>query len=72
MFAAEIRRKRINQMRSYSNWKWRLDDAFVKINREAHYLWRVVEHESEVLEAYVTKRRDRKTALKLHRKSMKR
>ena len=72
MFAAEIHRKRVNQMRSYSNWRWHLDEVFVKINGETHYLWRAVDHEGEVLETYVTKRRDRKAALKLPRKSMKR
>jgi len=41
MFAAEIRRKRINRMRSYSNWQWHLDEIFVKINGETHY-WTVI------------------------------
>jgi putative transposase len=72
MFAAEIRRKRVQQMRSYSNWQWHLDEVFVKINDELHYLWRAVDHEGDVLESFVTKRRDRKAALKFMRKSMKR
>jgi len=59
-------------MRSYSNWQWHLDEVFVKIDGETHYLWRAVDHEGEVLESYVIKRRDRKAALKLLRKSMKR
>ena len=72
MFAAEIHRKRVRQMRSYSNWRWHLDAVFVKINGERHYLWRAVDHEGEVLESFVTKRRDRKAALKFLKKSMKR
>ena len=72
IFAAEIRRKRVQQMRAYSNWQWHLDEVFVKINGETHYLWRAVDHEGEVLESYVTKRRDRKAALKFLKKSMKR
>ncbi len=44
----------------------------MKINVETHYLWRAVDHEGEVLESFVTKRRDRKAALKFLRKSMKR
>ena len=44
----------------------------MKINGETHYLWRAVDHEGEVLESYVTKRRDRKAALKFRRKTMKR
>jgi putative transposase len=43
-----------------------------KINGELHYLWRAVDHEGEVLETFVTKRRDRKAALKFLRKAMKR
>jgi putative transposase len=72
MFAAEIRRKRVQQLRSYLNWQWHLDEVFVKINGETHYLWRAVDHEGEVLESYVTKRRDRKAAVIFLRKSMKR
>ncbi len=44
----------------------------MKINGELHYLWRAVDHEGEVLESYVTKRRDRKAALKFLKKTMKR
>ena len=72
MFAAEIRKKRILNLRAYSNWQWHLDEVFVKINGETHYLWRAVDHEGEVLETYVSKRRDRKAALKFLRKLMKR
>ena len=39
MFAAEIRRNRVSRMRSYSNWQWHLDEVFLKINGETHYLW---------------------------------
>ena len=72
MFAAEIRRKRVDRMRAGPQWRWHVDEVFVKINGERHYLWRAVDHEGEVLEAYVSKRRDRKAALKFLRKSMKR
>jgi len=72
LFAAEIRKDRINRTRLYSNWKWHLDEVFVKINGETHYLWRAVDHEGEVLESFVTKRRDRRAALKFLKKTMKR
>ncbi len=71
MFASEIRKRRIEGMRS-SRWRWHLDEVFVKINGERHYLWRAVDQEGEVLESYVTKTRDRKAALKFLRKTMKR
>ncbi len=44
----------------------------MKINGEIRYLWRAFDHEGEVLEAYITKRRDRKAALRFLRKAMKR
>jgi len=71
IFAAEITKQRV-QHRSYSRWRWHLDEIFVRINGETHYLWRAVDHEGEVLEAYVTKKRDRRAALKFLRKTMKR
>lgn len=46
--------------------------VFVKINGETHYLWWAVDHEGEVLETFVTKRRDRKAVLVFPRKTMKR
>jgi len=72
MFAAEIRHNRIRNLRAYSNWQWHLDEVFVKVNGETRYLWRAMDHEGEVLESFVTKRRDRKAALKFLRKTMKR
>ena len=72
VFAAEIRKKRSASMRNLPQWRWHLDEVFVQINGETHYLWRAVDHEGEVLEAYVTKKRDRRAALKFLRKAMKR
>lgn len=43
-----------------------------RINGVKHYLWRAVDHEGEVLESFVTKRRDKKAALKFLRKSLRR
>ena len=72
MFASDIRRKRVQNFRGHSNWKWHVDEVFVKINGERHYLWRAVDHEGEVLESFVTKTRDRKAALKFLKKTMRR
>mgnify|MGYP001220618996 FL=1 len=71
LFARSIRKPRVLDGQ-YSNWAWHLDEVFVRINGELHYLWRAVDHEGEVLEAYVTKTRNRKAALKFLRKAMKR
>jgi len=69
MFASEIRKRRIEGLKS-SRWRWHLDEMFVKINGEQHYLWRAVDHEGEVLESFVTKTRDKKAALKFLKKTM--
>ena len=72
MFAAEIRCRRVERMRAAKQWRWHLDEVYVKTNGITHYLWRVVDHEGEVLESVVTRTRDRKAALKFLKKSMKR
>lgn len=72
MFAADIKRQRISRMRGYRNWCWHVDEVFVKINGETHYLWRAVDHEGEILESYVTKKRDKKAALRFFKKALKR
>ena len=58
MFAADIRRQRVSRMRRFRHWRWHVDEVYVRINGEMHYLWRAVDHEGEVLESYVTKKRD--------------
>ena len=72
MFAGEIRRKRVQQMRQFTHWKWHLDEVYVCINGEMRYLWRAVDHEGEVLESFVTRARDKATALKFIKKALKR
>jgi len=72
MFAAEIKKTRSAHIRGAPQWRWHLDEVFVRINGEVNYLWRAVDHEGEVLEVFVTKRRSRKAALTFLRKAMKR
>ena len=71
-FARTIRKRSSEAMRQVRQWRWNLDEVFVKIRGETHYLWRAVDHEGEVLKAYVTKTRDKVSALKFLRKAMKR
>ena len=72
MFAADIRRQRVSRMRGFRQWRWHLDEVYVKINGETHYLWRAVDQEGEVLESYVTKTRDKAAALAFMKKALKR
>jgi len=72
MFAADIRRQRVSRMEGFRQWRWHLDEVFVKINGERHYLWRAVDHEGEVLESFVTKKRDKAAALAFMKKALKR
>ena len=39
IFAAEIRKKRMDRVHASSGWRWHLDEMFVKINGEGHCLW---------------------------------
>ena len=72
MFASEVRERRVSYMRGFRHWRWHLDEVFVKINGETHYLWRAVDHEGEILESYVTKSRDKGAALAFMKKALKR
>jgi len=72
MFAAGIRRHRVSHMRGFRQWRWHLDEMYVKINGETQYLWRAVDHEGEIFESFVTKDRDKAAALKFMKKAMKR
>jgi putative transposase len=38
IFAADIRRKQIERMRSLPHWRWYWDEVFVKINGITHYI----------------------------------
>ena len=49
-----------------------MDEVFIRINGEMHYLWRAVDHEGEVLEVFATKRQDRGVALRYLKRAMKR
>lgn len=71
MMAREIKKRRSQQLRQVTQWRWHLDEVFVKINGQTHYLWRAIDHEGEVLESYVTKTRDKASALKFLKKAMK-
>ncbi|MBT6202314.1 MAG: IS6 family transposase, partial [Rhodospirillaceae bacterium] len=44
IFAAEIRKKRAANLRTWPQWRWHLDEVFVKINGQTHFLWRAVDH----------------------------
>ncbi|GGD45824.1 hypothetical protein GCM10011411_01790 [Aurantiacibacter arachoides] len=69
MFAADVRRQRISRMKGFRQSKCHLDEVYVKINGEMHYLWRAVDQEGEVLESYGTNTRDKKAALRFMKKA---
>ncbi len=72
MVAADIRRQRVSRMKGFHQWRWHLDEVFVKVNGERHYMWRAVDHRGEVLKSYVTKKRDKSAALAFIKKALKR
>lgn len=72
VFAADIRRQRISRMRGFRQWRWHLDEMYVKLGGEMVYLWRAVDHEGEILESFVTKKRDKAAALTFMKRALKR
>ena len=71
-FASELRRPRVSRMRGFRHCRWHVDEVFEKINSERHYLWRDLDHEGEILEFSVTKKRDKSAALEFLKKALKR
>lgn len=72
LFAADVRRQRVSRMRGFRHWRWHLDEMNVKLNGEIVYLWRAMDHEGEILESFVTKKRDKAAALALIKNALKR
>ena len=70
-FGSIIARK-LRRGRPRPDRRWHLDEVFVSINGRQLYVWRAVDSEGEVLDILVQPRRDRKAALKLMRKLLKR
>jgi putative transposase len=51
--------------------KWHLDEVFLTIHGERHYLWRAVDQEGHILDILVQRRRDKKAAKRFFRKLLK-
>ena len=66
-FGADYAR-RIRSNRPEADTTWHLDEMVVVINGRKYWLWRAVDSEGEVLEFLVQSRRNRRAALRLFRK----
>src|SRR2546421_2001430 len=60
--------QRLRSRRLRPSDRWHLDEMVVRIADRRMYLWRAVDHEGEILDMLVQRRRDRRAALKLMRK----
>jgi putative transposase len=63
--------RRLRRCRPRPSNRWHLDEMVVRIAGERMYLWRAVDHEGEVLDMLVQRRRDSCAALRLMRKLLK-
>src|SRR5258707_5600410 len=66
-FGPGIARK-LRRSRPRSSDRWHLDEMVVRIAGKRMYLWRAVDHEGEGLDMLVQRRRDKRAALRLMRK----
>src|ERR1700694_1014561 len=60
--------RKLRQRRPRPSDRWHLDEMVVRIAGRRMYLWRAVDHEGEILDVLVQRRRDRSAAVKLMRK----
>ena len=63
--------RRLRRRRPQPSDRWHLDETMVRIAGKRMYLWRAVDHEGEVLDMLVQRRRDNRAALRLMRKLLK-
>jgi putative transposase len=63
--------RKLRRLRPRPSGRWHLDEAFVLIGGRRMYLWRAVDDEGEVLDILVQAKRDKRAALKLMRKLLK-
>ncbi len=63
--------RRLRTTRPRPDVRWHLDEVFVSIAGKRMYLWRAVDSEGEVLDILVQSRRNKKAALKLMRRLLK-
>jgi transposase-like protein len=63
--------RKLRRLRPRPDGRWHLDEVFVFINSKRMYLWRAVDSEGEVLDILVQSRRNKRAALKLMRKLLK-
>ncbi len=63
--------RRLRRCRPRPSNRWHLNEMVVRIAGERMYLWRAVDHEGEVLDMLVQRRRDTPAALRLMRKLLK-
>jgi putative transposase len=61
----------LRQRRLRPSDRWHLDEMVVRIAGRWIYLWRAVDHEGEILDMLVQRRRDKRTALRLMSKLQK-
>ena len=66
MIAADLRKRRPKPHTT-----WHLDEVYLKIAGRMVYLWRAVDAQGEVLDVLVQSRRNKRAALKLMRKLLK-
>ena len=64
--------RKLRQGRPRPSAQWHLDEMVVRIAGKRMYLWRAVDHEGEVLDMLVQRRRDTRAALRLMRKLLNR
>src|SRR5204862_2487404 len=60
--------RRLRRRRPRPSNRWHLDEMVVRIAGKRMYLWRAVDHEGEGLDMLVQRRRDKRAAIRLIRK----
>ena len=69
-FGADYRR-RLERREGRLGDIWHVDEVFIKINGEIHYLWRAVDQDGDVIDVLVQRRRNARAAKRFFNKAVK-
>jgi len=58
----------LKQRQGRLGYSWHLDEVFIRINGQQHYLWRAVDQDGDVIDIVVQPRRDQRAAERFFRR----
>ena len=69
-YAPQLEKEFSKKHKRQSGGSWRMDETYIKVKGEWHYLYRAVDKEGDTIDFMLSKKRDRKAALRFFKKAI--